>query len=223
MSNGVRRRPSPALLVAVVALVAAAAGSAVADQATTAGKGFSKKQAKQVKKLAKKQAKKQIKKNFPVGESQIADGAITTGKVAGSTPAARVSRTSAQTIPHNSSTELSFTEERYDTAALHASGTPTRLTAPVAGVYSIGGSIIWGTDTDGGRTVRIQKNGDTFLAEHSSPASDNTVSQTISTMAKLDAGDYVEVQVVHTANAPLDIVDSGERSPEFAMTWLAPG
>ena len=54
-----RARPRPALIVAIVALVAALAGTAVAEEATTA---VSK---KQTKKIAKKQAKKQINKLAP--------------------------------------------------------------------------------------------------------------------------------------------------------------
>ncbi len=52
-------RPSPALLVAVVALVAALSGGAVAGVAVTS---LSKKDKKQVKKISKKQAKKLDKK-----------------------------------------------------------------------------------------------------------------------------------------------------------------
>lgn len=53
------RRPWPALLVAVVALVAALSGGAVAGVAVTS---LSKKDKKQVKKISKKQAKKLDKK-----------------------------------------------------------------------------------------------------------------------------------------------------------------
>jgi len=52
-------RPSPALLVAVVALVAALAGTAVGGVAVTS---LNKKETKKVRKIAKKQAKKQSKK-----------------------------------------------------------------------------------------------------------------------------------------------------------------
>ena len=81
-----RARPWPTSVVAVLALVAALAGSAVAEQATTAGKKLNKKETKQVKKIAKKKAKKQDKKqdkrNFPVDASQIAGGAVIKPKIA---------------------------------------------------------------------------------------------------------------------------------------------
>jgi hypothetical protein len=63
-------RPSPALVVAVVALVAALAGTAVAsDPLATRGKVLTK---HSVKRIAKKVAKKQIKKKFPIGASDLA-------------------------------------------------------------------------------------------------------------------------------------------------------
>jgi len=39
----------------------------------------------------------------------------------------------------------------------------------------------------------------------------------------LEAQDVVTVRVTQSSGAPLDIGKEGEASPEFAMTWLAPG
>jgi hypothetical protein len=76
-------KPSPALLVAVVALVAALAGTAVGGMAVTS---LSKKETKQVRKIANKKAKSQDKKqderNFPVDSSQVGDAAVTSPKIA---------------------------------------------------------------------------------------------------------------------------------------------
>ncbi len=77
MSRIKRARPSPAIVVAVLALVAALGGSAVAEQATTAGKNLNKKQKKQVRKISDKRANKQIDKaepNLSVGDSAKLDG-----------------------------------------------------------------------------------------------------------------------------------------------------
>ena len=60
MSKIKQGRPSPAILVAVIALVAALGGSAVAEVATTSK--LNKTEKKQTKKIAKKQAKKLDKK-----------------------------------------------------------------------------------------------------------------------------------------------------------------
>jgi len=53
-------RPSPAIVVAVLALVAAFAGTAVAEEATTSAKPVTKKKAKKI-------ANKEIDKRFPIG------------------------------------------------------------------------------------------------------------------------------------------------------------
>jgi len=74
-----RARPSPAVLIAVVALVAALGGSAISGVATPA---LNKKDKKQVKKISKKQAKKQVSKQFPVDSPKIADGAVSSPKIA---------------------------------------------------------------------------------------------------------------------------------------------
>jgi hypothetical protein len=72
-------RPSPALVVAVVALVAAMAGTAVAASplVTSSAKPVTKKKVKKIaKKVAKKQAKKAVNafeaEKFPIGASDLA-------------------------------------------------------------------------------------------------------------------------------------------------------
>lgn len=70
------RRPSPALLVAVVALVAALAGTAVGGVAVTS---LSKGDKKRVKTIAAKQAKKQIKRRAPSLSVASAGTAVSAG------------------------------------------------------------------------------------------------------------------------------------------------
>ena len=74
------RRPSPAILVAVIALVAALGGSAVAEVATTSK--LNKKEKKQTKKIAKQQANKQIDKKasgLSVANADTVDGVDASG------------------------------------------------------------------------------------------------------------------------------------------------
>ena len=69
-----RTRPSPAILISVIALVAALGGSAVAEVATTSK--LNKKEKKEVGKIAKKKANKQIEKKAPgldVNSAKTAD------------------------------------------------------------------------------------------------------------------------------------------------------
>jgi hypothetical protein len=71
-----RSRPSPALIVAALALVAALAGTAVAEP--TANTAISK---KKTKKIADNRANKQIDTRLPWGTDDIADAAVTTDKI----------------------------------------------------------------------------------------------------------------------------------------------
>jgi hypothetical protein len=73
-------RPSPAIIVAALALVAALAGTAVAGPQATSSAINKKK----VKKIARKQANKAIDAALPVGGDGIADGAVGRGKIAAS-------------------------------------------------------------------------------------------------------------------------------------------
>jgi hypothetical protein len=77
-----RAKPSPALLVAVVALVAALGGGAVAGVAVTS---LNKKEKNQVKKIARKQAKKQVKK-IPAGAAGPAGAVGPAGPKGGAGP-----------------------------------------------------------------------------------------------------------------------------------------
>ena len=73
----IRRAPSPALFVAILALVAALAGTAIAQPEATSS--ISK---KKVKKIAKKEAKKQINKVLPLEAGDLADGSVERDKIA---------------------------------------------------------------------------------------------------------------------------------------------
>ena len=72
-------RPSPALIVAVLALVLAVAGTAIAGpQAMISGLTKS-----TVKKIAKRQATRAVDGRFPVDGSEIADGTVGSAKLGG--------------------------------------------------------------------------------------------------------------------------------------------
>jgi hypothetical protein len=71
----IRRRPSPALVVAVVALVAALAGTAIAGPgASTSAKAVTKAKVKKI-------AKKQVNKALPLGAADIGPAAVLAGQL----------------------------------------------------------------------------------------------------------------------------------------------
>jgi hypothetical protein len=82
MRRMMRLRPSPAIVVAVLALIAGVAGTAVAGPSADTSALTKKKVRKQINKLAPGIANAEIDKRFPVGTTGLADGAVTTPKLA---------------------------------------------------------------------------------------------------------------------------------------------
>ena len=239
MKSTMRRRPSPAIVIAVLALVAALAGTAIAGPpaTTSIGKNQTKKIARQqAKKISKRQDEKQDNRNFPVDSSQIEDGAVTseevadgslgTSEFAGSIPAARVTHSADQSVDHSSSTLLSFDEERFDSANLHDNSVNnSRLTAQVDGVYSVAVNVFWEASATGTRNITLAKNGGlTVAAERVNAPSTGFTMQSFSTMVKLEAGDHISVFAFQDSGSTLSMLGSGQEFiPGFSMTWVAPG
>jgi len=161
-----------------------------------------------------------------VGSSEVTNGSLGTGELSHAIPAARVTRTSAQSIPDSLNTNLAFDQERYDTAGVHDNTTNnSRLTAPVTGIYAVTAQFTWGGSAGAGsRFAGVMKNGSTLIARSQELAGDDD--ENITTQVLLAAGDYVEVQVLQTSGGRLSVAANGlaqQITPEFSMTWLAPG
>ncbi|MGH2428163.1 MAG: hypothetical protein ACRDGV_04645 [Candidatus Limnocylindria bacterium] len=156
----------------------------------------------------------------------IADGSLGTDELAGSIPAARVTHTTSQSIHAETAlTALSFNTERYDTANMHDPASDTELTAPVDGIYAITAQVAWEGNSTGHRLVGFRVDGSRFIAfERVQPVSQGT-NQEVTTQAHLQAGEAVQAVVSQTnsTDAALDIFALPEWTPEFSMTWLAPG
>ena len=159
-----------------------------------------------------------------VAASEVQDGSLGTAEFASSIPAARVTRSSTQSIPHNTSTPLAFDTERYDTAAIHSTGANTsRLTAPVDGIYAVTAQVRWQGDA-GQRALSLRRNGGNYIASTSDLLpSAYALAQEVTTQVRLQAGDFVEAEVFQGSGVALNVLQTGEYTPEFSMTWLAPG
>jgi hypothetical protein len=120
---------------------------------------------------------------------------------------------------------LTFNSERYDIGDLHSTSVNTgRLTAPVPGLYDIGASIEFAANVTGFRSLALRLNGTTILAGQVVMAV--TVAAVahriqVATQYQLVTGDYVEVVANQSSGAALNILASGNYSPEFWMVRLA--
>ena len=230
-----RLRPSPSLAISVVALFVAIGGVAGAlPGKNSVDSGDLKKNAVHAsdvknaavttKKLKNKAIKTAKLADGAVTSAKVAEGAIATADLAETIPAARVTRTTNQIIPNGPGTQIAFDSERYDTAGMHdTSANNSRLTAPVTGIYSITLEVDWLFNPSGLRNVEIDKNGTTAIATETVSPPPTTGDQEITTQARLQAGEFVVASVQQSSGGDLAIAKANEYSPEFSMTWLAPG
>lgn len=134
----------------------------------------------------------------------IVNGAVTPAKL-GVVPAARVSgpgdagNLCNALIQDNTLTAVSWGTEQFDTANLHSGTCPaassSKLVAPIAGLYAVGGGAQWHSNAAGLRAIYVGVNGTTFPASQVGPNDAGTfvVEQSVATVVKLNAGDYVEL------------------------------
>lgn len=160
----------------------------------------------------------------------IDPNSVGTAELASSIPAARVTHSTDQTIPHADDApfgvRLAFDLETYDTAGMHDNATNnSRLTAPVAGIYAVTANVAWAGG--GGCFLGVKINATT-------PGSTSPVGainmpcnpgQEVTTQVRLQAGDFVELFAGHgggTGDAATVRIENAF-SPVFSMIWLAPG
>ena len=158
----------------------------------------------------------------------IAAGTVTPSKI-GPIPTARVYNSAAEAVASNNTTELTFDSDRYDTGNLHSTTMhPGLLTAPITGVYLVTASVRWSANNNGTRFIGITDSGCGCqeIASSWQPASSTgfgLTDQTVSTLYKLNAGDYLTLQGYQDSGTTLSVSSLSASGPEFAMSWVAPG
>jgi len=173
-----------------------------------------------------------------VGTKQLKDGAVTEQKVKagavtpaklGTIPQVRVEIGSAQSIPTDTATGLTWSTVGYDTAGLFKAANPDQLTAPIAAVYAIEAGVRWAQQPGGYRLVGIclnqvaascSKAENIALSQHST-SGNPAPKESVSTQVRLAAGDVVRVVVAQDSGASVAI----DASPgtHFAMSWIGRG
>src|SRR5687768_6803416 len=171
------RKPSPAILVAVLALVAALTGTAVAGpDASTATKqinklapGLSVAHADTASNATNAQNAAHADTATNAAHADTADNSTSAQNADSldglnstdflrsndptSIPTVQVTRTSALSTDDGEVTDLTWDAESYDTASMHDNSTnPGRLTAPVDGIYAVTVQVDWDFNVAGRRT-----------------------------------------------------------------------
>jgi hypothetical protein len=134
----------------------------------------------------------------------------------------RVQKTAAQMIDSQISMLIPLTWDVavYDTGGFYNPATPDVLTVPSDGVYAIDGGVRWATNPLGTRFAGLCVNGpanggcnvDTDIAVSQYATNDDPgigtarlTQETVSTQAKLLAGDVVQLVVVQNSGGPLSV------------------
>ncbi len=145
---------------------------------------------------------------------------VYTDLIGGSLYNCRLTRSADQIITSGIATSIQFTVEAFDTGNMHDSGSNTRITFPVSGLYLVGGMFHFQADTTGTyRYLYILMNGDTqkYMSVQYHPASLGTDAKETTILRNFVAGDYVELQAHHNAstNIAVKFQSNGEYTPIF--------
>lgn len=154
----------------------------------------------------------------PATAASIADGSITPAKH-GVVPSARVTKDSLQAP--SGDTVASWNTQQFDTADLWNPSEPTKLTAPIAGIYLVTAGAIRQQNSNAIPGLAIRVDGTITYAEQRPEPLTDTVDlpvQSISTIAPLDSGEYAEL--VFSGQA-IDGFANSKRT-HLSMTWLGP-
>jgi hypothetical protein len=149
----------------------------------------------------------------------VANGAVNADKFA-SLPSALAYSAVSHTIQSATFTAVPLNAEHFDTADIWSPGSPTRLTAPRTGTYVVSAAAGWLAGT-GSRTLRIDRNG-AQIALNTVPATSGP-SQVVATITRMNAGEYVELLVHQDSGASVaTTVCSGNSCPSLAIAWIGP-
>ena len=115
--------------------------------------------------------------------------------------------------------DIAFNSEYFDSDDIHDTSTNnTRLTAKSNGVYLITGTAGFSANTTANRELTIMKNGSDNIGFHRrSYNSSSAAFVTITTIAKLNVDDYIELQAYQNSGSTLNIL-TGVR---FSMVKLS--
>lgn len=113
---------------------------------------------------------------------------------------------------------LEFNSERYDTNGQHVLTSPDNkmLVCQVAGTYLIGGSISYGANSTGSRSILVFLNGSIVIAHLRIPTNASGFTHlAIATAYPLVVNDFVELRALQDSGSSINVVASGNTSPEF--------
>jgi hypothetical protein len=129
-------------------------------------------------------------------------------------PRARVYRSTNQAIATGTATPIACDTALYNAGGLWSAAQPTRLAAPVAGLYALVGAVQWDGSAAGTyRQTYLRLNGATVLKAVVAPPFAVGLQHLVADEYGLHAGDYVELIAVHDAGVAVNVVTNGTWAP----------
>lgn len=151
-----------------------------------------------------------------VGSSEIAAGAVGTSELA-HLPGGRAYRSSALALATGAQVEVTLTDIDYARGGVWDGAHPTRLTAPVAGVYQITAGALFAASATGARALWIAPAGDAAhpyagAQQQAVAAAGAPTALSAAVVVHLDAGASVALVVQQTSGAALSLLGVGEQT-----------
>jgi len=140
-------------------------------------------------------------------------------------PSAKIFHSVNQSIPSHNTTILTFDSVLWDDYNFYNPANPERLTVPTPALYQIGCCFRFATTQPAGASASIRRNGIASLVKHSHYIDGNNwpgASFSLTTLMRLQQGDYVDVLVYHTSGPPRDIVAEPESQPHLWIARIGP-
>jgi hypothetical protein len=135
---------------------------------------------------------------------------------------AQAYRNSAQSIPNNTFTAISWSSANFDTDVFWSAVNPTRLTVPgaLAGQFIVILEVQWASSATGFREILIRKNGTTTIANLQGPAeAAGSCEQILTTLCVLAAGDYIEGLVDQLSGGALNVAFQTAYTPTMSIVF----
>lgn len=133
---------------------------------------------------------------------------------------ARVYNSASISVANATATALTFNSERFDSTAIHDTGSNTdRLTAPSAGYYFISCHTEYASNTAGFRStsIRVNAGGTIVGAQTLSPANGDGTIVIVTALWFMNSGDYARCFTYQTSGGALNVSANSSYSPEFSM------
>lgn len=130
---------------------------------------------------------------------------------------ARVYNTSSFTVNNSTATKIEFDTERFDDGGFWDSGNPTRLTIPLDGIYVVSAFVKWPSLASGRMVTEIVLSvGSVVAADERDYSPFVGLEVTISTIYKMTASEYVELNCWQNSGANVNMVNT----PEFSIARI---